>query len=125
MTRWDHSDAWILAAVYVSRDQAPLTLSHVIKAADGLNHAVPMRREVRQALERFLAVGIVEFDDATLCVTLAHAEAIRRCVKRARSHFGIVDQIFEWLVDSVALPAPEVICRLSDEQERALDEAYE
>ena len=75
---WEFSDAWIFAAIGSGRRGT--NLRGVIGSADHYNHAIPTLEELRQALGRLTASGLVSSDGDKFTATAAG----RRVWKRSR-----------------------------------------
>jgi hypothetical protein len=54
------SDAWLLQSIVLASGNGPATLSQVIAAADGVNHALPTDDELHGGLVRLTTGGFVE-----------------------------------------------------------------
>ena len=54
------SDAWLLQAIGLAAGQRAATLSEILGAADGVNHALPTDDELHGALVRLTAGGHIE-----------------------------------------------------------------
>src|SRR5690242_10888833 len=54
------SDAWLLQAIAIASHEAPASLSRVLGAADGVNHAMPTDDELHGAFVRLTAGGHIE-----------------------------------------------------------------
>ncbi|WP_107773898.1 hypothetical protein [Nocardioides sediminis] len=103
---WEFADAWVLTSIAVS--QAPCTLTEVVAAADGLNHAILLDDEVDGAVRRLLGSGLlVVTPDMTFALTSAGSALVAR---RNGSLFNQVDSVLGLLasvhvrVQEFALP---------------------
>jgi hypothetical protein len=52
-------DAWILLAILYNHERGPSSLQDILATADAINHAIPTRDELNNALNRLLAAGYV------------------------------------------------------------------
>lgn len=65
---WTWSDAWVLTAAYVPKKN-PVTLTELIGAGDGLNHAIFTDDELEQGLTKLRAAGLLEWDGDVITLT--------------------------------------------------------
>jgi hypothetical protein len=82
--RW--SDAWLLLAVGIAAREAPASLASVIKVADGLQHAVPVKEEVDGALSRLSRAGLLAYSDAAVRLLPAGRALISTAQQSTRVH---------------------------------------
>jgi hypothetical protein len=52
-------DAWILLAILYNHERGPSSLQDILATADAINHAIPTRDELNNALNRLLAAGYI------------------------------------------------------------------
>ncbi len=79
------SDAWLLLAIGMTAKGRSATLSEVIGAADGINHAIMTHAEVDQGIERLQAARLIEASPAGLSTTEEGAGLVERAGRRRRS----------------------------------------
>jgi hypothetical protein len=79
---WERHHAWILQAVVFSGRRG--TLRSVISNADAINMAVPTREELKRAVQRLEAAGLVR----TYGTTPRATRAGRRIVRASRAGWG-------------------------------------
>ena len=82
------SDAWLLLAAGCRDPQESMTLSEVIAAADGIQHAVPTFQEVDGGLARLSAAGLVSVTKARIGLTASG----RDMVFRTRGERGLISK---------------------------------
>jgi hypothetical protein len=63
-------DAWMFLAIAISpRDANPVSLSDVVAAADGVNHALTTEDELRSGINRLLHAGLVSEHESAFDLT--------------------------------------------------------
>ena len=64
------SDAWLLLAIGLRPDGAPLSLAGLLQHADAVQHAIPTFDEVDGGLARLQAAGLLGADAGRIRLTL-------------------------------------------------------
>lgn len=116
---WTFPDAWVLAALIGAGDRASLT--DIIATADGYNHAIVTRAELRGAVRRLRAVGLVRMDPVPR--PEPHARQLWERASKRRSLFRAVAS----LVDVLNRDIPPVTAspwQLSEDAYQAALQAY-
>lgn len=101
-SNWTFADAWVLTAVAVS--PSPCTLTELVAAADGINHAILLDAEVDGAVGKLLGSGLLDVTpDLALNLTPKGSALVLR---RHGSLFTQVDSVLA-LLASVTVGDPQ------------------
>lgn len=85
-------DAWVFAALRGADDESgQVDFSRLIAAADVLNHTIVTAHEVRRALAKLHASGLVEVRDARVTTTPLASALREQIAGRRGGAFSIVD----------------------------------
>jgi len=96
--KWTWVDAWLLAATADARSGC--SLSELIGAADGINHAIPTRDELASSLGSLVAAGLVAQTEGRFRTTV-QGQAVKK--HRRGGLFGWSKSLLPHLED---LPRP-------------------
>ena len=78
------SDGWIFLAIAAVQSEPGPTLDRIVEAADALNKAMPLPREIEGCVNRLMERGLLWIQDGRFCLSPAAVErwhAIRKVTR--------------------------------------------
>ena len=76
---------WVFLAVAMSSDAGPASLSHVVTAADFINHAIISERELKIGVNNLLATGLLAATTSGRLALTPDGQTLHRRLSTTRS----------------------------------------
>lgn len=122
---WTFEDGWILMAVFLGSADRSSELAEILAAADGINHALPTRRELCDSLTRLVQAGVILEQEDRFEIHPDHVESIEKAYQGRGGLFTSADKGRRWLERAdleVRADLPPV--EISDDRLDAAHRAY-
>jgi hypothetical protein len=80
------SDAWLLLAAGITSSTGSSTLTQVIGAADGIQHAIMTKEELVGGIRRLTRAGYMTFEGGAFTLTESGRDIIKRTTRYGQSY---------------------------------------
>lgn len=97
------SDAWVMTSLLLI-GKNPITLAHLIGAADFLNHAIPRTDEVNHALSILCSNEFLRIDDNANILVADKADAIKDAAFQKAKMFDKIEIVRQYLIQHATVP---------------------
>ena len=102
-TKFAWYDAWILLAILYNHERGPSSLQDILATADAINHAIPTRAKLNDALNRILAAGYIVEHEGNFAVTEAARAGYSKVTKPRTSMLAELERMENLLADHAPL----------------------
>ncbi len=93
---WNWSDAWLLMSIH-SDDKKGTDLRGIISTGDYINHSIFNLDELKNGLEKLIAIDYVHIDDNRYFTTKTFARDYKKLKTYPKAMLKAVDQLHELL----------------------------